>query len=139
MVDWLRMMYRKMSYVVKLGPHHSEAFQSMVGILAGDSSSQPGLWNVYFSDFFVPPHGDDVSLGGQRHVEQTDDIVLFSTSREGLQAKLDSLYDWCRINPMTISHEKTKIWIAGPLPSVLPVFTVGNTLSPASPSINMSA
>ncbi|PBK81425.1 hypothetical protein ARMGADRAFT_1048816 [Armillaria gallica] len=91
MIDWLRMMYRKMSYVVKLGPHHSEAFQSMVGILAGDSSSQPGLWNVYFSDFFVPPHGDGISLGGQRRVEQADDIILFSTLREGLQAKLDSL------------------------------------------------
>ncbi|KAK0459216.1 uncharacterized protein EV420DRAFT_309308 [Desarmillaria tabescens] len=50
---------------------------------------------------------------------------MFSTSPDGLQAKLDSLYDWCRKNSITISHEKTKIWIAGPLPSVLPVFTVG--------------
>ncbi|PBK69909.1 hypothetical protein ARMSODRAFT_841649, partial [Armillaria solidipes] len=126
LVDWLRMMYKRMTYVVKLGPHHSEAFKSIVGILAGDSSS-PGLWNIYFSDFSPPPHADDVALGNQpmSHVEQADDIVLFSNSSEGLQAKLDILFDWCRKNSMTISHDKTKIWIAGPLPSPLPSFSVG--------------
>ncbi len=126
LVDWLRMMYHKMSYVVKLGPHHSETFQSIIGILAGDSSS-PGLWNIYFSDFSVPSHPDDVFLGNQRisHVEQADDIVLFSTSQEGLQEKLDALFIWCQRNSMTVSHEKTKIWIAGPLPATLPSFMVG--------------
>ncbi len=117
LVDWLRMMYKRMTYVVKLGPHHSDAFKSVVGILAGDSSS-PGLWNIYFSDFSLPPHADDVALGDQpmSHVEQADDIVLFSDSSEGLQSKLDILFAWCRKNSMTISHDKTKIWIAGRLP-----------------------
>ena len=129
LVDWLRMMYKKMTYVVKIGPHHSDAFNSITGILAGDSSS-PGLWNIYFSDFSLPPHPDDVVIGNHpmSHVEQADDIVLFSNSAEGLQAKLDALFDWCRRNSMTISQDKTKIWIAGTLPSTLPSFTVGGHL-----------
>ncbi len=120
------MMHKRMTYVVKLGPHHSEAFKSIVGILAGDSPS-PGLWNIYFSDFTLPPHADDVTLRDQpmSHIEQADDIILFSNSSEGLQSKLDILFDWCQKNSMTISHDKTKIWIAGWLPSTLPSFTVG--------------
>ena len=47
MFDWLRKLYRDMSYVVARGGQHTDAFQSTVGILAGDSAS-PGLLNIYF-------------------------------------------------------------------------------------------
>ena len=62
--DWMRMLYREMTYVVKRGAHHSDAFTSSVGILAGDTAS-PGLWNIYFSDFSIRDHSDDILLNGR--------------------------------------------------------------------------
>jgi hypothetical protein len=48
--DWLRILYQEMSYVVRHeNEMATEAFDSLMGILAGDSSS-PILWTIYLSD-----------------------------------------------------------------------------------------
>ena len=73
--------------------HHngepSEEFKSTIGLLTGDMAS-PILWNLYFADVILPEDEDDVTLGGRKisHVEQVDDVVLFSTTAAGLQRKL---------------------------------------------------
>ncbi|PBK98450.1 hypothetical protein ARMGADRAFT_920169 [Armillaria gallica] len=111
MYDWIRRMYRDMEYVVKVGKSCSDTFTSSVGVLAGDSLS-PTLWNIYFSDFTVPDHPDDVVWEGVHisHVEHADDVALMSFSPEGLQHALDHLNGWCRRNFMAISVPKTHLW-----------------------------
>ncbi|KAK0468493.1 uncharacterized protein EV420DRAFT_1635745 [Desarmillaria tabescens] len=47
------------------------------------------LWNVYFSDFIIPDHPDDVILNEVRisHVERTDDVALIYFSSEGAEGR----------------------------------------------------
>ncbi|THG93155.1 hypothetical protein EW026_g8005 [Hermanssonia centrifuga] len=85
LIDWLRMLYARMTYVVNFDGEFA-------GILIEDPAS-PILWNLYLADFRLPPDSSDIMLGGEAisHLEQADDIVLFSTTAEGLQQKLDQL------------------------------------------------
>ncbi|KAI5833292.1 hypothetical protein K523DRAFT_265688 [Schizophyllum commune Tattone D] len=108
------MLYRRMSYVVKQGSTHSDAFLSTVGILAGDSAS-PGLWNLYFSDLCIPPRAGDVFLDGicVSHVEQADDVALFSMAWRDLQKHMDTFSTWCKVNFVVISAAKTKCMVFG--------------------------
>ena len=109
LMDWLRMLYFRLRYVVRCGGRISTAFQSFIGILIGDPAS-PHLWNLFMADFALKDDPDDITLNGRRisHMEQADDIVIFSTTREGLQRKLDELYRWCQLNFVTINADKTK-------------------------------
>ncbi|KAF8210727.1 hypothetical protein K438DRAFT_1569988, partial [Mycena galopus ATCC 62051] len=123
--DWLRMLYARMKYVVRHGGMYSEAFKSAIGVLTGDLAS-PGLWNIFFADLFFPSDPDDVMLDGiaVSHVEQADDVALFSTTAPGVQRRVDAFFAWCTINFM-VSVIKTQWMLFGPLPGSLPTIYVG--------------
>ncbi|KAF7374664.1 RNA-directed DNA polymerase from mobile element jockey [Mycena sanguinolenta] len=129
--DWLRMLYARMSYVVRHGSEVTAAFKSLIGVLTGDTAS-PILWNVYFADLadMFGPDMDDIRLNGRpvSHLEQADDVALFSTTAEGLQRKIDLFFAWCRENFMVISATKTECMLFGELPPTLPRITVGSTV-----------
>ncbi|KAF7973841.1 hypothetical protein HWV62_14128, partial [Athelia sp. TMB] len=112
--DWLRKLYSDLEYRVVLEGALSEEFSSLIGILAGDSIS-PDLWNVYLADFKPPGCAEDITLGGRfvSHLEQADDMAIFSTSCEGLQRKLDYLWHYCSINFILVNLGKTKVMIQG--------------------------
>ncbi|EJD46731.1 hypothetical protein AURDEDRAFT_63078 [Auricularia subglabra TFB-10046 SS5] len=78
----------------------------------GDPGS-PLAFLLYLADFTTPAHPDDISIGGVTvaHLEHADDMVLLSTSPEGLQSKLDALAEWSSKNQMEINTRKTKIMI----------------------------
>ncbi|KAF5374622.1 hypothetical protein D9615_008976 [Tricholomella constricta] len=101
--DWLRTLYADMNYILHLPSC----------LLTGDTAS-PSLWNIYFSDLSIPDHVDDVRLHGRAvsHVEQADDVVLFTTSPHGLQFKVDCLSDWCSVSRLIISADKSRWSIA---------------------------
>jgi hypothetical protein len=82
-----------MRYVVKERKDLSEAFESLIRVLTGDTAS-PILWNIFFSDLCISEHPDDVLLGGRpiSHAEQANDVVIFCTSFARLQRKLDDFY-----------------------------------------------
>ncbi|KAF8225606.1 hypothetical protein L208DRAFT_1380563 [Tricholoma matsutake] len=65
-------------------------FKSIIGVLTGDTAS-PVLWNIYFVDLGNWLQDDiyDVHLHTLfiSHVEQADDIALFSTTFYSLQKK----------------------------------------------------
>lgn len=126
-IDWLRMLYSRMRYVVRFGGTYTESFKATAGILIGDPAS-PVLWNLYLADFWVNVQADDVTLAGVQisHLEQADDIVLFAYSPEALQSKLNDLLAWCRLNFMLINATKTKCMIFGPLPLRLPCLRLQN-------------
>lgn len=122
------MVYARMSYVVKHGSNLTEAFKSLIGVLTGDTAS-PALWNVYFADLeqHITTDPDDIILNGRAisHVEQADDVALFSTTLAGLQRKVDQFFGWCCVNFMTISISKSRWMLFGPFPDTICELRVG--------------
>jgi hypothetical protein len=129
--DWLCMLYARMSYVVRQGAEVTASFKSLIGVLTGDTAS-PILWNVYFADLadVFGDNADDVVLDGVTvsHLEQADDVVLFSTTATGLQRKINTFFGWCKVNFMVISISKTLWMIFGEIPRHLPTMRVGDTV-----------
>ncbi|OJT08564.1 RNA-directed DNA polymerase from mobile element jockey [Trametes pubescens] len=123
--DWLRMLYTRLRYFVRFNGEYSEYFQALAGILIGDPAS-PILWNIFFSDFTCPPHEDDVWLDTLRipYLAHADDIVLLSTSPEGLQSKLNALAAWCTRNGLRVNVSKTFLMVFGCLPRTMPVLSL---------------
>lgn len=125
--DWIRMLYARMTYVVRLGGETSDAFKALIGILIGDPAS-PTLWNLYMSDFQLPSDIDDVFLDGinASNLEHADDILLMSYSARGLQIKMDAVYAWCNLNFLLINAVKSMIAIFEKLPIIIPSFWFGD-------------
>ena len=115
--DWLRMLYAWMTYVLRDRGGLTPAFKSLIGVLTGDTAS-PILWNIYFAQAgsWLDDEPMDVSLFHQpiSHVEQADDVAIFSTSIPALQRKLDAFLRWCDISYLVISAQKSKWMIMGP-------------------------
>ncbi|KAJ7162220.1 hypothetical protein C8R46DRAFT_904152 [Mycena filopes] len=116
-----------MRYAVKFGDEHSLPFRSSIGLFTGDSAS-PTLWNIYFADFHLPAHKDDVHLNGRpiSQAEQADDNLIMSTSFPAFQAKVTMFFVWGKNKHAFVSADKSKWMIFGPLPTVLPVLRVGD-------------
>ena len=112
-----------------MGRDSTESFRAHAGILIGDPAS-PILWNLYLSDFLVQTHDEDIVLDGlcMSHLEQADDIVLFSLTPDGLQRKLDQLARWCSLNFVRINVKKTWCMAFGALPTQWPKLTLGDTV-----------
>jgi ribonuclease HI len=125
--DWLRMLYQRMAYVVRLGSSLSESFKALIGILIGDPAS-PTLWNLFLADLVLPPDPEDVILDGisMSNLEHADDMLLMSYSAGGLQRKMNAVYFWCSINFMQVNAVKSMIAIFGKLPQIIPPFTFGD-------------
>ncbi|KAF6742637.1 hypothetical protein DFP72DRAFT_822055 [Ephemerocybe angulata] len=115
-----------MSYIVRHQSEMSEAFSALMGILAGDTSS-PILWLIYLSDFILDADVDDINLSGipMSNMEQADDIILMSTTPEGLQRKMHALWRWCGVNAMVVNAIKSMVMIFGPHPRLQPSFAFG--------------
>ena len=131
--DWIRMIYDRMEYVVRHNSETSEVFKSISGILIGDTCS-PILWNIYLADIKFLISNLDIKLDGCHisHLEQADDVVLMSTSAEGLQERMDSLAIWCSKNFMLLNAIKSVGIIYGPIPQVVPPLKFGVERVPIS-------
>ncbi|KAJ7165321.1 hypothetical protein C8R46DRAFT_841280, partial [Mycena filopes] len=72
----------------------------------------------------------DIQLDGRpiSHLEQADDVALFSTTAARLQRKLDRFFRWCKVNFMVISVLKTEWMLFGQLPRVLPRMVIGDAV-----------
>ncbi|KAF7338065.1 Reverse transcriptase domain-containing protein [Mycena venus] len=101
----------------------------MIGLFTGDSAS-PTLWNIYFADFRLPPHKDDVHLNGRpvSQAEQADDILIMSTAFPAFQSKVNNFDKWGANKRAFVSGKKSKWMIFGPLPDVIPTLWCGNTI-----------
>lgn len=125
--DWMRMVYARMVYATKYGDEHCLPFRSIIGLLTGDSAS-PCLWNIFFADFQLREHPDDVYLDGRAvsQAEQADDNIIMSTSFAAFQDKVSAFFEWCTNKRVFISARKSKRMIFGPLPPILPVLRLGD-------------
>lgn len=125
--DWLRMLYKRMAYIVRHEAEMSAIFKSLIGILIGDTSS-PMLWTIYLSDFRIPSDAThDILLAGilLAHLEHADDIALVSRTAQGAQRNMTFLWNWCNLNFMILNAIKSLMMIFGALPPVVPGFYFG--------------
>ncbi|KAF5371085.1 hypothetical protein D9757_010790 [Collybiopsis confluens] len=88
-IDWLRMMYRKMEYVVKVCGSHSDPFSSNLGVITGNPSS-PMLFDLGVSDFKLTIHPADVILFDTvvNLLMHADDTGLVTTCPIHMQSQL---------------------------------------------------
>ncbi|KZV85270.1 hypothetical protein EXIGLDRAFT_595852, partial [Exidia glandulosa HHB12029] len=72
----------------------------------------------------LPQCRNDLELNGVHisHLEHADDLLLISTTPEGLQMKMEHFYHWCRENFMVINALKSHVCLHGPRPRTLPSF-----------------
>lgn len=126
LLDWLKMLYREMTYMVKQGHRCSAEIVSILGILAGDPGS-PNLWNLFLADFKMSWHPDDMFLNGVHvpKLEHADDIATASASVPGFQLKLWEVETYAGNNGCEVSLVKSVYMILGPKPAVVPGFFLG--------------
>ncbi|TRM58327.1 hypothetical protein BD626DRAFT_463973 [Schizophyllum amplum] len=109
MLDWMRMIYRRMRYLVTSGgTRATRLLASNVGVLAGDSFS-PALFNFYVGDILLADREDDVLLDGVRvkNLEQADDGTLVSCDVGNLQRRLTEYEHWAGSKGLRINVPKT--------------------------------
>lgn len=129
LVDWVKMLYERLTYHVRQGQELSDEFKSFLEILAGDPAS-PHLWNLFLSDFRLDWHPDDVTLNGipVPKCEHADDVMINSSSPAGFQAKLTEMAGYCSCNGCEISATKSVFLLFGQWKGKQPVpqFLMGN-------------
>jgi hypothetical protein len=121
MIEWLKILYDRIRYLVRLDGKFAPAFRSLLGILTGDPGS-PHLWNLFMSDFILVFHPDDIELNGIPifNVEHADDILTASGAPPGFQSHLNGAQSWANNNGCETSIAKCLYQIFGP--ETLPFF-----------------
>lgn len=117
--DWLRQLYARMAYMVRVNGELSESFRSVIGVLTGDTAS-PLLWVLFMADLKVPVRPGDVHLAGRPipDVEHADDCAMWSTDRASMQDHVNYFAHWCARKGLKPNVSKTKAMCFGPLPTI---------------------
>jgi len=114
MVNIVKCMYSKVNNCVCLGKEFTKSFDSRIGVRQGDVLS-PLLFNLYIHDLThcFKDSGDFPLIGNIpiKCLMYADDMVVMSTSKEGLQSALDDLHSYCREWKLEVNVEKTKVVI----------------------------
>lgn len=110
----IKNMYCNTSYCVKTPAGLSNYFLSNSGVLQGCNLS-PTLSNIFQNDLHHTFGCDSfpIDLNGEKlnSLSWADDLVLMSTTREGLQNCLDKLQGYCNKWGLTINVQKTKTMV----------------------------
>ena len=115
-LETLKDIYKNTKCAVKLDNKLTQFFQCQKGVRQGDPLS-PTLFNIFLNDLFKELRNgncDPVSLDDSdpfNALAYADDIVLLSTSKEGLQRALDITEKYCESWRLSINHTKTKSMI----------------------------
>ena len=109
----LQGIYKDVKGTVRINGRMTQYFDINSGLKQGCLLS-PTLFNIYINDFITGINDikEGIRLDGDTCVSvlaYADDLVLLSTSAEGLQKMLDYVSQWCDNNAMKVNCEKTKI------------------------------
>ena len=91
-------MYNRSELCVKIGDVLTPNFYSQIGVKQGDVLS-PNLFKIFINDLpdAFKERQDAVDINRRRIdcLMYADDIVIFSSSKAGLQKRLDDLSKFC--------------------------------------------
>jgi hypothetical protein len=126
MIEWLKILYDRIRYMVRLDGRFAAAFRSLLGILTGDPGS-PHLWSLFMSDSILAWHPEDIELNGVpiSNVEHADDIIVAPGAPLGFQTHLNHSPLWCNNNGCLTSIPKCLYQVYGRVPKVVPNFYLG--------------
>ena len=108
----IKSMYSATSYRVKIGDHISPSFFAASGVKQG-CPMRPILSNIYQNDLheIFGENCDPVHIGDSHvnSISWANDLLLLSTSKEGLQQCLDNMKTYCYKWGLVVNTEK-KLW-----------------------------
>ena len=114
--DFIKSIYRNTRYQVRIGDQVSPKFCANSGVKQGCCMS-PVLSNIFQNDLHGSfSEGCDPVLIGDTSVNSiswADDLMLISTSAEGLQECLTRLHTYCYRWGLEVNTDKTKIMVLG--------------------------
>ena len=122
----LNSMYKSVEYCIKMQGGYADPIESFVGLKQGCVLS-PLLFNLFIDDIkdifdntCYPVHLYDTDLN---HMLYADDLIILSTTSEGLQTCLDKLEAYCIENRLMINIEKSKTMIFNESDKILKNYT----------------
>ena len=109
----IQAMYRNIKSRVKFNKTLSNEFSSYVGVRQGECL-YPFLFSMYINDLESELMqngvvGIDIGMLKLYLLLYADDIVIFSSTSDGLQKGLDVLSEYCQKWKLTVNTEKAKI------------------------------
>jgi hypothetical protein len=78
MIEWLKKLYDRIRYLVRLDGRFAPAFRSFLGILTGDPGS-PHLWNLFMSDLILTWHSEDIKLNERKSSDSNTTVLTPNT------------------------------------------------------------
>ncbi len=113
MLQMIMNMYSKLKSKVKTTKGITEAFPLNVGVMQGECLS-PSLFSLYINDIVkcmdnIAAMGVSLSDSKITVLKYADDLVLLSTTSDGLQQGLNELKLFCVENMLTVNTEKSKV------------------------------
>ena len=115
-LETLRNIYKNTQCAIKINGKLTQFFPCKKGVRQGDPLS-PSLFNIFLNDLFDhlrEGNCDPVTLNNIDFINAlayADDIVLLSTSKEGLQKSLDITEKFCQTWRLRINRSKTKTMV----------------------------
>ena len=107
-------MYEKTTFSIKLSKGYLDALNSNLGLKQGCPLS-PILFNLYIDDIkhIFDDQCDPIEFQGIHlsHFLYADDLVIISSTAEGLQKSLDNLHNYSKKKSLSISIKKSKTMI----------------------------
>ena len=110
----IKSVYEKTTFCIKVGDKLSPPFDASNGLKQGCCMS-PILSNIFQNDLheIFGRECDPISIGSVvlNSISWADDLVLLSTSKEGLQKCLNKLSSYCKKWGLEVNVDKTKTMV----------------------------
>ncbi|KAK3087181.1 hypothetical protein FSP39_002749 [Pinctada imbricata] len=107
----MKKMYAVSECCVKIDDKLTEGFLNNIGVKQGEVMS-PLLFNIYINDILKSISDEDSASLNNSNLKcllYADDLVLISTSLDGLQRKFDTLSDYCDKWRLRVNVNKTMV------------------------------